>query len=574
MSPRKEALKEAERLLKVADVIKKSGVELSFETPPNPAFGDLACNAAFHLAKALKRPPHEIAKEIAGKIELPKNGLFEKIESDGGYVNFFYSYPKLAELAINAVGKEKEKYGAGKKAGKKIMVEYFHANTHKAFHIGHVRNVCLGEALCRILEFAGNAVVRVNYQGDIGPHVSKCVWAYMNFLKGKEPKEVYEKGRWLGEVYRKANEMLEKNPEYEKAVDKTDSDIYERKGEAAKIWKITRQWSLDYFDRIYEDFGVKFRRFYFESEVEGPGREIARELLREGIARESEGAIIVDLEKWNLGVCIILKKDGKPLYSTKELALALLQEKEYKTDMIIHVVGSEQKLYFQQIFRIFELWKPDIAKRERHLSYELVNLPTGKMKSREGNVVLYEDLKEKLMGISAKQAKEKNPELKEKDIEKIAENVALGALKYGMINQSPDKTIIFDWDKALDISGNSAPYLQYSYTRASSILRKGGIKKIPGFDPDHAKNPEEKELVKLISQFPETVERAARDLRPHYVAGFCYSLAKAFADFYERLPVLNAEKGEREFRMALVMAAMQVLENGLRLLGINVMERM
>ena len=273
-----------------------------------------------------------------------------------------------------------------------------------------------------------------------------------------------------------------------------------------------------------------------------------------------------------MGVVVLLTKDRISLYHAKDLSLAELQYKEYKPDRIVHVVGSEQNLYFMQLFKILEIMKWKHFNKEFHLSYGLVNLGSGKMKSREGKVILYDEVKDKIIKLALKETKKRNPKASKKEIEKIANIVGMGALKYTMISQSPEKVIIFDWDNILNFDGDTAPYIQYSHARACSILRKA--------KKSHAKldafllNKEEKALISHLMGFPVTVSNAARDYRPHYVANYAHKLATLFNDFYQSVPVLKADPKTMSARLSLVKASQITLKNALGLLGIEAPEKM
>ncbi|MFH1445324.1 MAG: arginine--tRNA ligase [Nanoarchaeota archaeon] len=548
----------------------KKQIEEFLEKPPENIGADFAL-PCFAFAKKFKKSPADIARQIASKVK-PK-GLLREVRAVGPYINFYADSEKFSDMVLKDVLREGKEYGSsvdGK--GKTIMVEYAHPNPFKGFHIGHVRNIALGESLSRVLEFSGHKTVRANYQGDIGPHVAKALWGLINIYKKKPPKNVH-KGLWLGDVYKESSEKASLNQKVTEEIDEINKKLYAGDKELVSIWKTGRKWSLDYFDDIYKDFGAKFDRLYMESEVEAPGRKIVEDLHKKGVFKISDGALIIDLKEYGLGIFLVLRKDGIALYSTKEFALARLQNKEYNPDLIIHVVGSEQKLYFQQFFKTLEIISDPIAKKECHLSYELVNLPTGKMKSREGKVILYHELKSKLYAIALQATKEKNPALSAAEHKKIAEQVAMGAIKYSMIMQSPEKVIIFDWDQALDFQGNSAPYVQYTYARASSILRKAKTKPIE-FDASLLVDDKEKRLIKIISNFSQTIENSARDYRPHYIVNYVYELASAFNEFYQALPVLKADKNTAEVRLALVKAAKITIKNALFLLGIEAPEKM
>ncbi|MBL7206693.1 MAG: arginine--tRNA ligase [Candidatus Aenigmarchaeota archaeon] len=548
--------------------IPKDRIEAILEVPPQPEMGDLSL-PCFKLAAELQKEPKKIADELA--INTNASGLVKEIRIAGPYLNFYADWNKLGQLLIEEILKQKDSYGSGKNTSK-FMVEFSHPNTHKAFHIGHMRNISIGESLSRILVFSGSKVVRANYQGDIGPHVAKCIWGFINLYKSKEPKK--DRGRWLGDVYAEASKKMTTDEKIEKEVTEINKKIYAGDKELAVIWKKTRQWSLDYFESIYNDFGAKFDRFYFEAEVEKNALKISEQLLNKKVAKLSDGAIIMDLEKYGLSVWPLVTGNKTPLYSAKDLALAELQIKEYNPDKIIHVVGSEQNLHFRQLIKTLEMTKPKIAEKEYHLSYGLVNLPEGKMKSREGKVILYEDLKSEIFKLTNKITKKNNPKLGKAQLEKLSMDIALGALKYSMISQSPDKVIIFDWERALDFRGNSAPYIQYTYARANSIFRKAKASSVPKYDASLLKDPKERVLLKTMMEFPRIVSDSARDYRPHYVANYAYKLATIFNEFYEAVPVLVDDKDQKNSRLALIGTFQVVMKNALFLLGIEAPEKM
>ncbi|MBL7160546.1 MAG: arginine--tRNA ligase [Candidatus Aenigmarchaeota archaeon] len=542
-----------------ADIIKSIALpEAALETPPQITGADLAL-PCFSLAKKFKKPPAAIARELAEKAK--PRGLISRIEATGPYLNFFADWESLGNLLLNEILAKKEGFGSGKMK-EKIMVEFAHPNTHKAFHIGHIRNIALGESLSRLLEKSGYKVVRTNYQGDIGPHVAKCLWGLLHL--GKTPP-AKDKGIWLGEIYAEANQKISDNPKREEEVREINKKLYAGDPSLRKLWKQTRKWSLDYFESVYKDFGSKFDRLYFESEVEAPGIKLAKTLLNKGVAKKSEGAIVMDLKKWDLGVYVLLTQDQTPLYSVKDFVLASLQDKEFHPSRIIHVVGTEQILHFRQLFKSLELTNPVVAKKENHLPYELVNLKSGKISSREGRVITYDSMKKEILAHAIKETKKHSPNAPAK----TAESVALGGIKYDMIKQSPEKTIMFDWEQALSFEGNAAPYLQYTHARACSILRKAKPGKC---DARHLKEEKELLLMRKLLTFPGTVQAAARDLRPHYIANYAYQLASLFNDFYQAIPVIGSP--QEKARLALVQAVQLTLGNSLKILGITAPEKM
>jgi arginyl-tRNA synthetase len=572
----------------VSSHIPRPRIEELLEKPPQGIGSDLAL-PCFLLAQTMRKDPRIIANEIAAGIR--KSGMIREARAAGPYVNFYADWDRMNIDVLQQIADRGGDFGKSSERRGRVMVEFAHPNTHKAFHIGHVRNIAYGESLSRILEAAGHKVVRVNYQGDIGPHVAKCLWGFLVLHKGKAPKtgrrggsSKKDRGRWLGTVYREASAKFEASRKVQKEVDGINNRLYARDKKVFAAWKETRGWSLGYFKDIYRDFGVKFSRLYFESEVEKPGKKLAEELLKKKVAKRSDGAVIIDMNREGLGVFVLITKDGNPLYSAKDLGLAELQMKEHRPERIIHVVGSEQKHYFQQLFRALEMARSPAAGKEFHLSYELVNLPSGKMKSREGKVVLYDDLRDEMVKLAESEARKKNKGMKRKQLSKIARQVGLGAIKFWMLNTGPDKVIVFDPQRASSLEENSGPYVQYAYTRACSILHKArGTKRrekvastIKSLTREIGMLKDERELglIRLLNEFPGAVELAARQMHPHVIAGYATRLAMAFNDFYETVPVLKADEELKNARLILVEAVRTVLRNSLGLLGMEAPDKM
>ncbi|MBI3037341.1 arginine--tRNA ligase [Candidatus Woesearchaeota archaeon] len=556
-----------------------SEIEPKIEIPADDALGDYAF-PCFFLAKAMKKSPAAIAMEIAAAIgnDSAKSKLIDRVQAAGPYVNFFVDKAALAEAVIEAVSKLSHNYGSTSKTNKTIMVEYFHANTHKAVHIGHVRNICLGESICRILEFSGNKLVRVNYQGDIGPHVAKCIWGIRNLNVGKPPAQ--NRLRWLGNVYVQANTAVEGNEQLESDVKQLLLKIYEGDKDLNRLWKETRQWCIDEFNDMYKDFGVKYNEFYFESEMELEARKISQQLVKEGIAQESDGAIIMDLKPYKLGVFILLTKDGTALYSSKDIALARKKMSQYKLDRSVHVVGREQELHFKQLFKTLELIggrEKEFSAKSFHLIYGLVMLPTGKMSSRAGSVVFYDDLRNELLSIAAGEVKKRHDDWGDSDVSATAKKIAFAALKFGMINRDNDKELVFDWEQAMKLEGETGPYVQYAVARIHSVFRKYG-KPLPQPNKiDYSQltaTAVEMRTIKLLKSFPTVVAAAAAQVKPALLSRYLLDLAQSFSGFYNDCPILTAEPNVSDARLVLCNAVKQVLENGLKLLAIDVLEEM
>ncbi|MFA6531107.1 MAG: arginine--tRNA ligase [Candidatus Micrarchaeia archaeon] len=566
-------------LSKIISEASGSTEELAFQSieQGKEGFGDLSSKIAFMLAKERKENPAKLAASIAEKATASLSAraeLIERVEVTGPYLNFYLSN-EFYSSALKQILKEKVKFGKGKKTGKRLMVEFFHANTHKGVHIGHIRNVSLGESLSRILDFTGNEIIRANYQGDIGPHVAKCLWGYINLYHEKAPET--KRGIWLGKVYSEASQKIKGNPELEKQAQEINQKLYAGDLKISEAWKQTRQWCLDDFNEFYKEFGTHFDAFYFESQVEKLGKETALDMLKNGVAKRDQGAVIMDLKDEGLGVYVLLTKEDYPLYYAKELGLVQMQFKKYDPDRLIHVVGKEQELYFKQLFKTFEKIGGPVfgkaAKASYHLIYALVMLPEGKMSSRDGTMVLYEDLRNKLLEIVKQEIRKRHEDWPQEQVDATALKITLAAIKFSMVRRESNRIMVFDWEQALNLEGDSGPYAQYAYVRTHSILSKAEGK--PGTSSKYIFSPEEKKLIRRLCEFPELVQKSARDLSVQYLPEYSLDVATDFNKFYATSSVLNAEtKDAKKSRLAIVQATSIVLENSLGLLGIECPEKM
>jgi arginyl-tRNA synthetase len=522
----------------------------------------------------------ELASQVAAYLGIPQG--FEKVEAVNGYLNIYFLQSTYATQVVNTVLQEGVNFGRGTPRNERVMVEFSQPNTHKAFHVGHLRSAILGDVISRLLDFAGFSVVRANYPGDIGLHVIKWLWCYMNFHRGEKPAS--DITRWMGDIYAEANRRLEENPELESEVRALYARWDRRDPEVVALWEETRQWSLNGFEEIYRQLDIHFDVYYFNSQVEHPGKEIVNELIAKGIAVDErpDGPVVVKLDEL-LGlktekyrVLVVLRSDNTALYATEDLALAKKKFSDYPDlSRSYYVVDVRQSLHFQQVFKTLELAGYEWANRCQHIPYELVILPGNVvMASREGTVVLLEDLIREATARALAVVREKNPDLSEEVKLKIAKAVGIGAIKYPMLARENTKVVTFDWQSALDFNGQAAPYIQYAYVRAGSILRKAGQPL-----PEEAKvteplTPQEVELINLISRLPAEVQRSASELRPLWIATYAYELAKAFNDFYTQCPVLQAEETVRNFRLRLTAATRQAIANSLTLLGITAPQAM
>ena len=444
-------------------------------------------------------------------------------------------------------------------------MDVFQPNPFKPFHIGHIRNAVLGESIRRILDFQGKKTIAVSYMGDVGTHVARWLWYYDKFYKGKIPKENVSK--WAGEVYAEATRKVAEKEEYEEEVKEVNKQLDERNPQLIEKWKKIRELCLKDFWKIKDELGIHLDDNFYESEVEEPGKETVEKLIKEGKAKKSEGAIVADLEKYGLGTFLLLKSDGTALYSTKDLGLLELKRKRHKFDKSIFIVAEEQELYFKQLFKTMEIFKIPGWEKNVHVPYGLVTLKKGKMSSRFGTVILYEDFRDEMI-------KKVREILKDSDLdnkENVIRKVAFSAIKFSMLNIDNNKVIKFDWEQALDFEGKSGPYLQYSYVRTVNILKKAKLK---DFDASLLKEDIERLLIKKIAQFPEIVKKSADQYSPSIITNYLFELSQDFNTFYQSLPVLKSEDKLKNARLKLVDTVRIILKNGLYLLGISVMDKM
>ena len=640
----------------------------------------------------------ELAEQIAGN--LTATGAFATVEAANGYVNISFDPMAVASGLIGEVLTLDREYGAGPPRTERVMVEHSQPNTHKVFHVGHLRNSVLGVSISRILAAAGYPVMEATYPGDIGMHVIKALWCYERFHQGEEPDDPAARGAWLGQVYAESDARLQfrkdlleflqllvkDDPIFVASIDRllkllwredanTEDIAYllgrisfgqeikesefrdeqtipafwpilgqqlrmelenekpavevegieppamtpgerldrwdelnrnidwwghvpawhdevrqtfarwdAREPALVALWQETREWSLADFRRIFDELDAHFDIWFFESEVEEPGKLIVEELVESGLAEISDGLTVVKIdEKLGLSDPVyrtlpILRSDGTSLYSTKDLALTKRKFEEFGIDRAVWVVDVRQSLYFKQIFKILELWGFEQAKQAYHLPYEVVTLPEGIISSRKGRAPLYDDVKQAVLQRAREIIDQKNPELPAAEKATVAWQVGIGSIKYTMLARDNSKVVVFDLDEALSFDGHAAPYIQYAHARACRILENAGW--------DHARavgaaaagtleldfgsiQPEELALLQQIASLPEEIQRAAEQYRPLLITNYVYDLAKSFNDFYHACPVIHSDEPVRSARLALVDATRQTLANGLWLLGIE-----
>lgn len=589
------------------------------------AHGEYTSNIAMKLAKRLKKSPTDIALQVVDMINMKKStathndgdpnttkedqkisgsesynkslqgtdevlSAIERIEVvPPGFINVFLSEARLITLASRVL-KEAERYGTshtlvslqleemGEVSPRHIMVEFAHPNTHKAFHIGHLRNITTGESLIRILEATGHKVMRVNYQGDVGMHIAKCLWAMLHVPEcnpeSVRGSDIHVRVEFLGKAYASGSAVFEEDEAAKKAIGEINKQIYAKDPAIYPLYQETRGWSLEYFAGIYARVHTQYDRLYFESETYESGKKTVLEGVKKGIFKESDGAVIFPGETYGLHTRVFITKEGNATYEGKDMGLAPLQHNEYHPDLIMHVLGPEQYSYTRVIFKALDLLFPETANRQFHKRYGWVKLKHGKMSSRSGNVVLGEWLLDEAKRSIYEILDQSKSEYSDIEREDIAEKGAIAAVKYAFLRVGTDQEISFDIKESVSFDGDSGPYLLYSYARAKSVLRKssGQSDLVPSHVSDVGDvrmNPEEKNLARHISFFSEIVEEAAHTLSPNMLCTYLFKLSALFNTFYQAHTIVGEPK-----RIALTEAAAQTLHNGLHLLGIETVERM
>jgi len=587
-------------VLPAAAGLTEDEVAASLAAPPDPALGDFAF-PCFKLAKALRKGPPQIAAEIAAGLAEPA-GLFARAVATGPYVNLTLRLGDAAALVLPRLGRGEPVAQAS--TGVRVMVEFSQPNTHKAFHVGHMRNLCLGDSLVRLLRAAGDDVVAANYLGDVGAHIAKCLWWYLDRLHDRTPP-ADRRGEWLGELYAAASNQLEAwedqaqggdvaaAAQLQQAKARTSEILHRleaREPEIMAVWRETREWSLEEFAEIYKWCDVGFDRVFFESEVDEPGLKLVEEFLDKGVFVVSNGAVgVVNDEVKHMPFFMLRKQDGTSLYSTKDLALARLKFEEYRIDRSVYVVDVRQSDHFRHVFLTLKKMGFYQAERCQHVPYEMVELPDGPMAGRKGNIVLFRSLRQRMTEHLRKTWFYQHEDTwSAAELAAAEHQVALGAIKYGMLNRDVNQKIVFDFDAWLNLNGNSGPYLQYTGARAGSILREcGEIGKT--LDPEvlasetvlrsvtaSLQAPQERELVLALDGLPQALQAAAEQLRPSVVCTYVFELCRTFNRFYnaDDCRVKPSEGPLLQARLLLVHAFVHALRSALGVLGMSVPRRM
>ena len=535
------------------------------EIPPRPEMGDYAF-PCFSLAKTLRKAPNAIAGELKEQLDIKE---VERIEVLGPYLNFFLDKTEFLSGAVSEILEKGEAYGRTETGeGKTVIVEYSSPNIAKPFHVGHLFTTVIGNSLSRIFKSQGYKTERINHLGDWGTQFGKLISGYERWVDLEKLKEAPIEE--LNRIYVKFHEEAEKEPSLNDEARAHFKNLEDGKEYEVKLWKEFRELSLMVFERVYKELGVEFDSYAGESFYGDKMEEVVDILEDKGILTESNGAQVVMLDEYNMPPTIIKKADGATIYATRDLAAAIYRKRTYDFFKNIYVVGTPQSLHFRQVFKTLELAGFEWAKDCVHVGFGLVKFPGKMMSSRKGDVVLLDDLLKEAVVTAEKIIHDKNPNLKDK--EDVAHKVGIGAVIFTYLKNGREKDIIFDWDEILSFDGETGPYVQYTYARAKSILRKNDT--YNDADLSVLTGTEEFELSKTLASFASAVNQAMEKYEPSVITRYVLQVAKDFNKFYNNCPINSAETSVKKARLQLVDATTVVIKNALALLGIETVEEM
>ena len=553
------------------DALSKEEISDLIEIPPKPEFGDFAF-PCFRLAKAMRKAPQMIAADIKAGIEGSEGASFiDEIRVEGAYLNFFIKKDIFVKSMVCAAFDET--YGASDMGeGQTICIDYSSPNVAKNFHVGHLRTTIIGNSLYKIFSKLGYKVVRINHLGDWGTQFGKLIVAYKAW--GDEETVKKDGVGELMKLYVKFHEEAEKNPALNDEARAWFAKMEQGDEEALKIWQWFKDISLIEYKRTYDLLGMDFDYYLGESFYRDKTEDVVKRITDAGLLKDSEGAKIVDLEEYNMAPCLILKNDGSSIYATRDLAAIFYRKETYNFVKCLYVTGQEQKLHFAQVFKVVELLGNEWAKDQLiHIPYGLVSLEGAKLSTRSGNIIYAEDILLEAISKIKEIIEEKNPDLPDKD--ETAKKIGVGAVLFNDLYNQRIKDVSFKWEKLLNFDGETGPYVQYTYARCASILRKLDDY-TPSTDIDFSilTDADSMELLKEISRFPKVIKDAADKFEPSVVARFAVDIAQAFNKFYNANRINVDEADIRNARAALVYITKKTIKDAMLLLGIECPEQM
>jgi arginyl-tRNA synthetase len=552
---------------------------LEWLPPPQPEMGDL-CLPCFKIGQELKQSPEKIAQQIEKLLnkKIPLINLVEQVKSQGPYLNVFLDKPLWMEIIFQEILKSKKEWGRTNfNKQKRILIEYSAPNTNKPQHLGHLRNNFLGWTMAQLFSATGAKTTKINLINDRGIHICQSMLAYQKWGEGKTPESEKIKGdAFVGQYYVLFNQKAKDNPALLEEAQAMLQQWEQGDPEIITLWQKMNQWAIEGFKKTYQKIGVDFDVWYFESDIYEWGKKTINKALKKGLCyKREDGAIEIDLEKYNLGKKVLLRPDGTSVYITQDIGLAQLKQEQFNPHLSVYVVCSEQDYHFKVLFKVLEIFDFDWVKNLHHLSYNLVFLPHGRMKSRQGQTADADEVIQEMENMAKGEILSRNPNLSPLEVSQRAEIITQAALKFYCLKFTPEQKIKFDPQVSISFEGDSGPYCQYTYVRIQSILKKVGkqeqLKKI---DYQVLKNKLEIELTQLLFNYPEIIKKSTINYNPSYLAHYLLSLAQKFNEFYHHSPVLKAEPKIKEARLVLIQAVATTLKKGLALLGIEVLEEM
>lgn len=559
-----------ESIQRAVSELEASVIEEMLEIPPDKKMGDYAF-PCFRLAKQFRKAPALIAQDVAA--HLKEEDLFEQVEAVGPYVNVFVNKVKIVELVRDAFASQ-EQFGSSKEGeGKTIVLDYSSINIAKPFHIGHLRTTAIGNSIHKLYRYLGYNTVRINYLGDWGTQFGKLAVAYRKWGN----KELVEKQGIQGllDLYVRFHKEAKENPELYDEARAAFTAMEHGDEEILSIWRWFVDISLKEVAKVYDFLDVQFDSYKGESFYMDKVDAVIEELKEKKLLQESDGAMIVDMSDADMPPCLVLKKDGSSLYTTRDLAAAIYRKKTYDFYKCIYVTAFDQGLHFAQFFKVLEKMGYEWSKDLVHVPYGLVSLESGKMSTREGQVVFLQDLLDEAIAKTKEIMREKNPDLE--NLDEVAKQVGVGAVVFNDLFNNRIKDVTFSWNKVLNFDGETGPYVQYTFARASSILRKADYQT---FRPEDMKgeyltDAYAQDLLKIIEEFPKKVHEAAERYEPYIITRFTVALASSFNKFYHENPILSAEQETlRSARLAMTKMVTTVLKTSLSLIGVQAPEKM
>lgn len=548
------------------DVLTSEEIAQLIEIPPKTEMGDFAF-PCFRLAKAFRKAPPMIAQDL--KETIGEQPFLSEIKVVGGYLNFYVDKAQYAKQIIDKY-LAAESYGASKEGNDKtVCIDYSSPNVAKNFHVGHLRTTIIGNSLYKIYSKLGYKVVRINHLGDWGTQFGKLIVAYKKWgsKEAVEANGIQE----LMDIYVKFHDEAEKDDSLNDEARAWFAKMEQGDEEALAIWEWFRDISLKEFMRVYDILGMNFDSFAGESFYRDKTANVVKTVTDSGLLVESQGAMVVPLDEYDMPPCIVAKKDGSSIYATRDLAAILYRKETYDFDRCLYVTGLEQKLHFAQVFKVIELLGNDYAKNLVHIPYGLVSLKSGKISSRKGNVIFAEDLLRESINKTTSIIEEKNPDIPDK--EQVAKQVGIGAIIFNDLYNQRIKDVIFDWEKLLNFDGETGPYVQYTYARASSVLRKTG--ELPEtIDYTLLTDEASMGLLKEIERYPQIIKDAADRYEPSLIARYSIDMAHAFNKFYHECQINVEDETLKCTRTNIVKIARYIIKDSLSLLGIQCPEQM